>query len=384
MARKGDGITKRQDGLYMGRAVVHTPNGPKRKTVYGKKYKDVEKKLNALRADADKGVVFDADSLKAGEYLDSWISDCLKPLVDAGKMAHSTYVRYEGIAEKHLKPALGHRKVKDITRAEVRRLYADKSATLSPRSVDYIHVTLQKALSQAVRDDLIPRNVAEGERPRTTRERGPEKIKALSPDQVRALLSAAGNPGERNEALYIVAVNTGLRQGELLGLQWEDVDLDSTKRKLSVRRSLKVGASGLTFGSPKNKASRRVVPLNPSAVAALRAHKACQNEERLARSGWQDQGLVFPNRVGGPTDHNNFYHREYKPLLKRAGLAAEGFTFHALRHTFATALFSAGRHPKVVQSLLGHSSITQTMDTYSHLMDGIGDDAVDGLGEAFG
>jgi integrase len=132
-------------------------------------------------------------------------------------------------------------------------------------------------------------------------------------------------------------------------------------------------------------ASRRSVPLTKSAVAALRAHRTRQNEERLRLGDlWQDHDLVFPNRVGNPLDHNNLYHREYKPLVQRAGLGDEGFTFHSLRHTFATALFERGEHPKVVQSLLGHSSITQTMDTYSHVMNDIGGDAVGGLEEAFG
>jgi integrase len=109
-----------------------------------------------------------------------------------------------------------------------------------------------------------------------------------------------------------------------------------------------------------------------------------QNEEKLAAPQWRDHDLVFPNRVGKPMDHNNLYYREYKPLLKRAGLEGEGFTFHALRHTFATALFKRGEHPKKVQALLGHSSITQTMDAYSHLMEDIGGDAVGSLDEAFG
>jgi integrase len=188
--------------------------------------------------------------------------------------------------------------------------------------------------------------------------------------------------GIRNEALYVVAVHTGLRQGELLGLKWTDIDLDAGK--LSVRRSLKVTKDGLGFGPPKNKASRRSVPLNKTAVAALRAHRLRQNEERLRSPEWRDADIVFPSGVGGPTYRNNLYRLEYKPLLERAGLAGDGFTFHSLRHTFATALFVKREHPKVVQSLLGHSSITQTMDIYSHLMDGVGGDAVDGLDEAFG
>jgi integrase len=294
-------------------------------------------------------------------------------------MVHSTFVRYEGITNNHLKPTLGNRKLKNLTRADVRRLYAEKSKTLSPRSVDYVHTTLQKALAQAVIDHLIPSNVASGERPRSSR--NCEEAKALSPIQARALLTAAD--GERNEGLYVVALHTGLRQGELLGLKWEEVDLEGTK--LSVRRSLKVTDQGLVLGPTKNKASCRSVPLNRSAVAALKVHRLRQNEERL-RLGqlWEDQDLIFPNRVGKPINHCNLYNREFKGLLKKAGLQDQGFTFHSLRHTFATELFRKGKHPKIVQSLLGHSSITQTMDRYSHLLEGIGGDAVEGLDESFG
>jgi integrase len=127
------------------------------------------------------------------------------------------------------------------------------------------------------------------------------------------------------------------------------------------------------------------VPLSKSAVAALRAHRSRQNEERLRLGDlWQDHDLVFPNRVGKPMDHNNLYYREYKPLLQRAGLGDESFTFHSLRHTFATELFNQRKRPKIIQSLLGHSSIVQTMDTYSHLLDDVDDDEIGGLDEAFG
>ena len=382
MSRRGNGegtITRRKDGRWEARYSVHTADGLKRPVIYGRTRSEVAEKLNQALSARSNGLTLDAGRLTVGEYLDRWLEDCVKPLVDAGKMAHSSYVRYAGLVRNHITPSLGHRKLKTLSRAEIRKLYNDKGNTLSPRSVDYLHVTLQKALSQAVRDELIPRNVATGERPRSSRQR--QEIKALSPTQVRALLSGAS--GERNEALYEVAVHTGLRQGELLGLKWADIDLAASR--LSVRRALKVTNHGLNFGPPKNNASRRSVPLSKTAAAALRAHRTRQNEERL-RLGelWQDHDLVFPNRVGKPMDHGNLYDREYKPLLRSAGLGDEGFTFQSLRHTFATELFNQRKRPKIIQSLLGHSSITQTMDTYSHLLDDVDDDEVGGLDEAFG
>ena len=238
-------------------------------------------------------------------------------------------------------------------------------------------MTLQKALNQAVRDDLVPRNVASGERARSSREK--KEAKALSHWQVKALLRAA--EGERNRALYMTAVHTGLRQGELLGPRWSDVDLKANR--LSVARALKASSGGFAFGPPKNKASCRSVPLNKTVVAALESHRERQNEERLRAPAWHDDDLVFPNRAGKPTDHNNLYHREYKALLAKAGLQDQGVTFHSLRHAAGTALFEGGEHPKVVQSLLSHASIVQTMDTYSHLLEGVGSDAVGRLEQAF-
>lgn len=385
MGKRGNGegsIGRRKNGGWMAQYIVHTAEGNrKRKTIYGKTRVEVAKKLAKAVSDRERGLVFDDKGLTVGEYMDGWLSDCVEPLVNHGKIEYGTYIRYAGIVQNHIKPALGHKKLKTLNRVEVRKLYNEKSKRLSPRSVDYLHVTLQKALNQAVRDDLIPRNVAAGERPHSSRQRNTKEAEALSQVQVKALLEAAN--GMRNEALYILAVHTGLRQGELLGLKWTDVDLGGGSGELSVRRSLKVTAKGLGFGPPKNKASRRSVPLNKTAVAALKAHRRRQNEERLRTPEWTDNALVFPNRVGRPLDHNNLYHREYKALLKKASLAEQGFTFHSLRHTFGTALFKKGEHPKIVQSLLGHASIVQTMDTYSHLLEDIGGDAVSGLDEAF-
>ena len=383
MSKRGNNegsISKRKDGRWWGRYTLNTPDGPRQMGVYGKTRSEVAEKLRRIMADLDRGLVFGAGNLKLGEHLDRWLSDCLMPLVEAGKLEYSSYVRYEGVVRNHLKPSLAHRKLKDLNRVEVRALYRKKGKHLSPRTVDYIHVTLQKALKQAVRDDLIPRNVAEGERPRSSRNR--EEAKAFSAAQVRDLLAAS--KGTRNHPLYVVAVHTGLRQGEILGLKWTDIDLEGSPARLTVRRSLKVVAGGLGFGPPKNKPSRRSVPLNKTAVAALREHRLSQNEERLRATLWRDENLVFPSRTGSPMDHNNLYTREYKKLLEECGLQDEGFTFHTLRHTFATELFNQKKRPKVIQTLLGHASITQTMDTYSHLLDDVGDDEVEGLDDAFG
>ena len=251
LADGGEGRGKNRAGKVIGyRGSYFDPAG-KRRYVSAKNKGDAEKALRQAMTDADRGLVLDAGTLTVGEYLERWLSDCLAPLVDAGKVEHSTYVRYAGIVGGHISPMLGRKKLRDLGRTDIRALYSAKGKELSSRSVDYIHVTLQKALSQAMRDDLINRNVARGERPRSSRKR--EEIKALSSEQARALLSTAR--GERNEALYVVAVHAGLRQGELLGLKWADIDLAASR--LSVRRALKVTDHGLDFGPPKNNASRR-------------------------------------------------------------------------------------------------------------------------------
>jgi len=244
---------------------------------------------------------------------------------------------------------------------------------LSPRSVNYIHVTLHKALKQAVLDGLIPRNVADAVKaPQALR----KEVKSLTLAQVRALLSPAS--GDRLEALYVLAVHTGLRQGELLGLKWGDVNLETGT--LSVQRSLDTDG---TFNPPKRNKSRRTVKLTAQAVEALKAHKVAQNEERLRLGSlWADHDLIFPNSVGKPMDAVNLYHRGFKPLLKKAGLAELGFTFHSLRHTCATLLLSKNVNPKIVQEMLGHATISQTMDTYSHVLPGMQDEAAAALESA--
>ena len=359
-------IGRRKDGRWEARYTIQTGNGPKRKVLYGRTREEAAAKLTKAMADRDGGLHFDAGPLTVGEYLDRWLKESVLHTV-----RRSTFVRYEGIVRNHIASAIGRVKLKALTPAQVRALYREKLVQLSPRSVNYVHVTLHKALKQAVLDGLIPRNVADAVKPPQARG---EEIRPLSPAQAARLLSAAR--GERLEALYVVAVHAGLRQGELLGLKWPDLDLEGGT--LSVQRSL---AADRSFNPPKRKASRRTVKLTKAAAEALKKHRARQNEERLALGSlWEDHDLVFPNRLGKPMAHNNLYQRDFKALLEKAGLS--GFTFHSLRHTCATLLLRKNVNPKIVQEMLGHATISQTMDTYSHVLPGMQDTAVSAMESA--
>jgi integrase len=191
------------------------------------------------------------------------------------------------------------------------------------------------------------------------------------------LLKAAEE--DRLEVLYILAVHTGMRPGELLGLKWEDVDFNATGGSLRVNRALSDGKLTAT----KTKRSRRRIDLSAGSVAALKAHRKRQLEERMQKAGlWRDHGLVFPSAVGTPLSHRNVV-RSFKALLKRADLPV-GTRLYDLRHTCATLLLNGNVHPKYVQELLGHASIAQTLDTYSHVLKGMDSGIGGAMDEALG
>jgi integrase len=238
---------------YRAAYYVYTAEGPKRRYLSGKKREEVRDKLAEALGDRADGLVFDAGTLKVGEYLDRWVADSVKDTVRL-----TTYQGYERIVRLHIKPALGRVRLKDLTPTHVRGLYRERlGARLAPRMVQLVHVTLHKALKQAVLDGLIPRNVTEAVKaPR------PEKneVRPLSRQKARALLQAAR--GERLEALYVLAVTTGMRQGELLGLKWEDVDLEAGT--LQVRRTLSTTTGkGFTFNAPKTAKGKRLTNSPP-------------------------------------------------------------------------------------------------------------------------
>jgi integrase len=371
MAKNGNGeggITRhKKSGLYMARYTVQTPTGPKRKTLYGKTRREVGERLTAAKADRDRGLLFDSNSLTVGRYIERWLADSVRDTVKA-----TTYETYERLMRLHLVPTLGRIKLKNLTPTHVRGLYREKlDSGLSPTSVQRVHALLHKALKQAVHDGLVPRNVTDAVKaPRQSR----KEIPTLTREQARTLLDTA--TGDRLEALYLLAIHTGLRQGELLGLKWSDIDLD--RGTLQVRRILSAAKEGPRFTTPKSNRGRSV-RLTAQAVQALRNHRKRQVEERLKHDGfWQDHGLVFTTLVGTPLNRHNVFSRSFKPLLRRAGLP--DIPFHALRHSFATLMLAGGEHPKVVQEMMGHSGIRVTMDFYSHVLPDMQKGAVDRLG----
>ncbi len=274
------------------------------------------------------------ERLTTAHFLCDWLQSARPSL------RSSTYDRYEQIVRLHALPALGRIPLARLTPQHLQRLYAEKlAAGLSPRSV--------------------PRNVAD----LVTPPRGQRlQMSCLSPEQARTLLAVAS--GDRLEAVYALAVTTGMRRGEILALQWKNVDLETGS--LQVVGTLQRTKEGLSIAEPKTDKSRRQVALSATAVQALRKHRAAQASQRLLLgAAWQDFDLVFSNDVGGPMEPANLIRRSFQPLLKRAGLPQ--IRFHDLRHTAATLMLSQSIHPKIVSEMLGHSQVNITLDLYSHV-----------------
>ncbi len=251
-------------------------------------------------------------------------------------------------------------------------------AGLAPSSVRYTRAVLHRALKQALRWGLVPRNVCEAVDPPKLVS---EEVDALLPEEARTFLDAAR--GDRFEALYVVAVSTGLRRGELLGLRWTDLELDGVAT-LRVGRQLQRlrDGSGQRFLAPKG-GKGRTIRLPARTVEALKAHRARQAKEKLkAGPLYRDKELVFASVIGTPLEPSNIDLRTFKPLLKKAGLS--DIRFHDLRHTCATVLLSRGVNPKFVQELLGHADIKLTLGTYSHFLPSMGDQTANAMESALG
>lgn len=320
-----------------------------RKTLYAKTKPELIEKLAKHQADAINGLLADSKGKTVGQFLKEWLEVSVKP-----NRRPNTYTSYEVMVRVHISPRIGHVQLSKLTPARVQALYVKmEREEVSPRLRQLAHAVLHKAIQDALTWGYVARNVVDAvERPKAPK----KTFSVLDEEAVTKFFAAAKN--DRLYALYVVAVAIGLRQGELLALQWEDINLRSGE--LSVRHTLTEIRGKLTLAEPKTSKSRRRVTLPQFAKVALREHK-----ERMLAEG-HINGYVFCDTKGGPLRKYNLTRRSFKPLLESVGLP--DIRFHDLRHTAATLLLGANVNAKVVQEILGHSTIALTLDTYSHVL----------------
>lgn len=349
----GEGsIFQRKDGRWV--AAITLPNG-KKKTKYAKTQREARQWLFDMRKAKEEGLLLDVKRITVGQFLDRWVQD-----VVAHTLRPTSRQGYEEVIRNHVKPALGHVLLTELRGDHLQRLYTrGLEEGYSSTSVRHWHTVLHRALRYAVKSRLVVRNVADDAEPPRPK---PTEIQVLTPEQVRKLLETSRE--DRFYALFALAVSTGMRKAEILGLRWQDVNLE--KGEVRITRALHRLRDGtVVIQEPKTAKSRRVIPLTPLVLSALREHRKRQLEQRLKRGKWAEPDLVFTTRNGTPINPGSLtfaFHR----ALKRAGLPK--MRFHDLRHTAATPLLTEGVHPKVVQEMLGHATIHMTMDRYSHML----------------
>ncbi len=338
-------------------------------TVRGSK-KDAEAELSRILADIQHGGFVDPGKVTVREYLQKWLVHV------ATKTSAKTHERYSEIVELGIVPRLGSIRLAKLSPMQIQGFYAEALASglkrrggggLSPRTVLHYHRVFSGALKQAVKWQLLSRNPADAvEPPRPVQ----KDMIVLDGDQTGTLLNAV-----EGSHLYIpvmLAITTGMRRGEVLALRWSDVDLEHSR--LSVTQTLeKSRKGGLIFKQPKTKRSRRNITLPSITVDALRKRYAEQAEIFLRLGfGRRDDALVCCKPDGSPISPGALS-SAFTKLVRR--LDIPNVTFHGLRHTHATQLLKEGVHPKVAQERLGHSTISTTLDLYSHVMPGMQEDA---------
>lgn len=358
----GDGsIYKRRNGSWS--AIASLPDG-RRKHVYGRTREEVRRKLSEILHALEHGTFADARGTTVGEFLDQWLTEVAAPRVRAWTLAG-----YEVHVRLHIKPAIGRIPLDKLTPQNVQFLLNEKLRQgLKPRTVRYIRGTLRTALNEAQRWGLVSRNAAAlVDGPRVER----YVNRPLTPDEARTLLRSI--KGDRLEALYSVALTMGLRQGEALGLTWEDVDLQLGYVRITKQLQRIHGSPKLV--EPKTERSRRTLAMPAMIARHLQEHFTRQQLERdTASSRWREHGLVFTTPIGTPLD-GTAVTKQFHHVLERAGLQQR--RFHDLRHSCATLLLVQGVSPRVVMDLLGHSQIALTMNTYSHVIPDLRRDAAD-------
>ena len=345
-------IRKRTDGRWEARLTLE---GGKHKYFYGKTRQEVVRALNGAIRDKDQGIPPVEERQTLEKFLQSWletVKHTIKP---------STWQRYEDYVRLHTIPVLGKYQLTKLLPQQIQALYNQKlKEGLSPTTVHHLHAMLHRALNSAMRLGLLQRNITDMvEAPRMA----VYKYVTLTAEQARSFLASAS--GERLEALYVLAIATGMREGELLALRWADIDFEYAT--LHVRSTLHYLHGEFSFSEPKTAFSRRQIALPQIVIQALKRHRHLLDEEKaVLGEAWDTtHDLVFPNTVGKPINPSNLVLRDFRPLLEKANLPL--IRFHDLRHTAATLLLKAGIHPKVVSEMLGHSHISITLSVYSHV-----------------
>src|SRR5216683_1935961 len=342
-------ITRRKNGLWMAQVTIGRDpetGKPRRATFYGKTRQEVAEKLTKALRERQQGTFVSPHKLTLGEWLETWLQHYKRP-----RIRPSTLDSYEIIIRRHVTPALGHIALQDLRPEHLQRYYNEKvQQGLAASTIKLHHKIVSHALAQAEKNQLVLRNVCRlTELPRQPR----KEMRTLTIAQVTTQLLSALQ-GDRLYAAYLTFFMTGLRRGELLGLRWQDVDMNAGivhVRQILVRiynrdAKGKGRKTRLDFHEPKTEKSRRAVPIPAACLAALRQHRAHQAEEKLLLGpGYQDHGLVFAQADGGPIDPRSM-HRYFTQALQRGGLPA--IRLHDARHTFATWMLEQNVHPKVV------------------------------------
>lgn len=370
MTRRGNNegtIRKRPDGRWEARVTVQG----KQRSVYGKTREAVARKLREVQKLADEGLPIASERLMVAAYLEEWLSTSVKPSVRP-----STYISYDRHVHRYVIPVIGKKVLNRLQPADVQRLLNGLLAQgLSSTTVQHVRASLRKALNQALRWGLVSRNVATLiDPPKSVRYR----VEPLSPEEALALLQAFEQ--HRLGPLYTLMLGTGLRLGEASGLRWPDVDVDTGR--ITVRHALQRVDGSLTLLEPKSTTSRRTITVPGFVTAALRRQRAQQDGERLlVGDRWQETGFVFTAHFGTPVDPHNTY-RQFINLLAEHQLRR--IRLHDLRHGCATLLLTQDVNPRVVMEMLGHSQISLTLNTYSHVLPSLQADAAKRLDELLG
>lgn len=357
-----------------------TPDGKRdRRHVTAKKRPEVVKKVRALEAQRDAGIVLATGSgaQTFGQWLDHWLAH-----IAPGRVRPSTLEGYESKVQVHIKPAVGHVQLERLQPEHLEAFYAAKiDEGAAPASVLVMHRIVSRALKVAEQRGRVARNVALLVEPPAAKF---EEVVPLTAEEARKVLQAAA--GKRNAARWSVALALGLRQGEALGTRWEDVDLEEgvyRVRQQLQRLAYRHGCAatrcgepkpakcpqrrgGLVLGAPKTARGKRNIGLPPQMIGALREHWQVQHAERLAAgSEWQDYGLVFAQLNGKPLDPKDDW-EQWRDLLAAAGVRHA--RLHDARHTAATLLLAQGIPARVVMEILGHSTVAVTQNIYGHVM----------------